>query len=108
MKVSERIKKQDSYQADDAPTTHPVITEEPKWELKYLSPTREYASITDVAIGIRSILFADSEAGTPREEIDKVGTEKGISLLGDEWVTKDLLEGDTERPVIPSKTPARG
>lgn len=49
-----------------------------------------------MAIGLGSILFVDSEAGLPRQELFAVGTEKATSLLNDERVLKELLEIDTE------------
>lgn len=62
---------------------HPMMTEEPTCELKGPSPATEDSSTVDVAMGLGSILFVDSEAGPPRQEKDNIPTDKVTSLLGD-------------------------
>lgn len=51
-------------------------------------------------MGLGSILFFNSEAGPPKQKMDTVGTEKTTSLLDDERVLRNLLEGVTARPVL--------
>lgn len=69
----------------------------PKWERKDTSPIFGASSVIDVSMGLGEILFSGDAVTIPVDGEKANGAEL---LRGNKSIARDLLEGDSKRPVI--------